>query len=452
MSSSSANPSLQVTISSKQILSISLPIALAIMVPQINFVINNIFLGALSSEALAIGGITGVFYLIFGVMGQGLNNGLQALISRRAGENRIDEIGILFSQGVIISFFLAAVGIVFTYFIAPTIFYAVLKDSHRATIVIEFLKIRIWGIPFLFIYQMRNALLVGTNQSKFLIIGTATEAIFNIFFDYSLIFGHFGCKAFGLNGAAYASIIAEAMGLLVIYLVIHFQKIGVRFKLFESFSLRWNYIQLIIVQSFPLIMQYMISIISWEFFYILIEHRGEQALAVSNAMRNIFGFFGSFTWAFAATTNTMVSNIIGQNKQDQVIVLINKIVRWSVGFAFIVCVLLNIFVRPFLSIYGQGEGFMQEGIPVVRVVSFALVLMSIATIWLNAVTGTGQSKINLAIEFIAIIIYLLYAYLTIEYFQLPITIGWVCEIIYWISLLVPSYVYIHSMRWKNKKI
>ena len=67
---------------------------------------------------------------------------------------------------------------------------------------------------------MRNALLVGTNQSKFLIIGTATEALFNIFFDYSLIFGHFGFTAMGLNGAAYASIIAEIMGLLVIYLVI----------------------------------------------------------------------------------------------------------------------------------------------------------------------------------------------------------------------------------------
>jgi Na+-driven multidrug efflux pump len=118
----------------------------------------------------------------------------------------------------------------------------------------------------------------------------------------------------------------------------------------------------------------------------------------------------------------------------------------------LVCLILNVFAEPFLSIYGQGEGFMQEGIPVLRVVSFALVLMSIATIWLNAVTGTGQSKINLAIEFLAIIIYIAYAYLTIEYYQLPITIGWVCEIIYWISLLVPSYLYIHSMRWKNKKI
>ncbi len=452
MSNLNTPPSLQVNVSSKQILAISLPIALAILVPQINFVINNIFLGALSSQALAIAGITGVYYLIFGVMGQGLNNGLQALISRRAGENRIDEIGVLFSQGVIISLFLSVIGIGFTFFVAPYLFHQLLHDKHIADTVIEFLKVRIWGIPFLFIYQMRNALLVGTNQSKFLIIGTATEAIFNIFFDYSLIFGHFGFKAMGLMGAAYASIIAEIMGLFIIYLVIHYQKIGQRFALFDKFTFRWEYIKLILVQSSPIMAQYMISIISWEFFYILIEHRGEQSLAVSNAMRNIFGFFGSFTWAFAATSNTMVSNIIGQNMQDKVIPLIVKIMKWSLGFALGVFVLLNVFARPFLSIYGQGEGFMQEGVPVLRVVSFALLFMSIATVWLNAVTGTGQSKINLGIEFVAIIIYIVYCYFTIEYFNLPITIGWMCEIIYWISLLIPSFLYIRSMRWKGKKI
>jgi putative MATE family efflux protein len=385
-------------------------------------------------------------------MGQGLNNGLQALISRRAGENRVDEIGVLFNQGVIISILLSVIAITFTYFIAPSIFHSVLHDTQRANNVIEFLKIRIWGIPFLFIYQMRNALLVGTNQSNFLIIGTATEAAFNIFFDYSFIFGHFGFTAMGLNGAAYASIISEVMGLFVIYLVIHYQKIGARFELFKNFEIKWDYIKLILVQSSPIMMQYMISIISWEIFYILIEHRGEQSLAVSNSMRNIFGFFGSFTWAFAATSNTMVSNIIGQNMQDKVIPLINKIAKWSFGFALCVCIILNVFAHQFLSIYGQGEGFMQEGIPVLRVVSIALLLMSIATIWLNGVTGTGQSKINLAIEFLAIIIYLIYAYLTIEYYQFPITIGWMCEIIYWLTLLIPSYLYIKSNRWKDKKI
>lgn len=452
MSQATATPSLQVNISSKQILAISIPIAMAILVPQFNFIINNIFLGALSKQALAIGGITGVYYLIFGVMGQGLNNGLQALISRRAGENRVDEIGILFSQGVMISIFLSVIGIGFTYFIAPTLFHALLHDTARANTIIEFLKIRIWGIPFLFIYQMRNALLVGTNQSKFLIIGTATEALFNIFFDYSLIFGHFGFTAMGLNGAAYASIIAEIIGLLVIYLVIHYQKIGARFDLFKKFELKLDYVKLILVQSSPLMMQYMISIISWEFFYILIEHRGEQSLAVSNAMRNIFGFFGCFTWAFAATTTTMVSNIIGQNLQDKVLELIYKIMRWSFGIAVLVAIVINVFAAEFLSIYGQGAGFLTEGIPVLRIVSIALLLMSVSTIWLSAVTGTGQSKVTLLIEFAAIVIYMIYNYLVLEYYQLPITYGWFSEVIYWLSLLTPSFFYIRTMRWRDKKI
>ncbi len=452
MSAENTTPSLQVNIDSKQILTISLPIALAILVPQLNFITNNIFLGALSSQALAIGGITGVYYLIFGVMGQGLNNGLQALISRRAGENRIDEIGIIFSQGVYLSVILSIIGISFTYLIAPSIFHYLLHDTERANLVIHFLKIRIWGLPFLFIYQMRNALLVGTNQSKFLIIGTATEAFVNIFFDYSFIFGHFGFAAMGLNGAAYASIIAEAMGLWVIYLVIHYQKIGARFSLFNSWSLQTDYIKLILKQSSPLMVQYMISIVSWEFFYILIEHKGEMALAVSNSMRNIFGFFGSFTWAFAATANTMVSNVIGQGKQDEVVKLIRKIMIWSLGFAAMVCLLLNVFATSFLSIYGQGPEFISEAIPVLRIVTIALLIMSASTIWLSAVTGTGQSNITLSIEFVAIIIYIIYVYTTLEYYNLPISIGWMSEIIYWISLLLPSYLYIRSNKWKNKKI
>ena len=234
--------------------------------------------------------------------------------------------------------------------------------------------------------------------------------------------------------------------------MIHYQKIGARFDLFTKFEIKLDYIKLILVQSSPLMMQYMISIISWEFFYILIEHRGEQSLAVSNAMRNIFGFFGCFTWAFAATATTMVSNIIGQNLQEKVVELIHKIMKWSFGFAVIAGILINVFAAQFLSIYGQGDDFLAEAIPVLRIVSFALLIMSASTVWLSAVTGTGQSKVTLMIEFIAIIIYVVYNYLVLEYYQLPITYGWFSEVIYWLSLLIPSYLYIRTMRWKGKKI
>ncbi|MEX6688020.1 MATE family efflux transporter [Danxiaibacter flavus] len=443
---------LQVNTSNRQILMIAMPIAVSILIPQINFITNNIFLSRLGEQTLGVAGITGVFYLVFAVIGQGLNNGLQALIARRAGENRVSEIGSLFNQGVRISLILAAMSILITYLIAPAIFRLSLHQKEHVDMAVHFLKIRIWGLPFLYIYQMRNALLVGINQSKYLVYGTLAETISNIVLDYGFIYGNFGLPIMGFNGAAIASIIAEATGLFVTFAVMHWKGVTGRIALFSNIKYNAANIKLILVQSSPLIMQYAISIVSWEFFYILIEHHGDRDLAISNTMRNIFGLFGCISWSFAATSNMMVSNIIGQGLQDKVIELIIKIMKLSVGFALIIFVLLNLKPDILLQVYGQNEDFIQAGIPVVRVVSLALVMQSVSTVWLNAVVGTGNSKRNLVTETIAIVVYCIYVYFTLEYFKLSIVIGWASEWLYWIVLFVPSFLYLKSNKWRDKKI
>jgi Na+-driven multidrug efflux pump len=155
----------------RQILGMALPISLALLVPQINFITNNIFLGRLGEQELASAGITGVYYLIFAVIGNGLNNGLQALIARRAGQNLHHEIGRLFFHGVWIALGISAIGIFLTYTLAPPVLRVAIENQEIASAVIEFLLIRIWGLPFLYLYVMRNALLVGTNQTRFLVWG-----------------------------------------------------------------------------------------------------------------------------------------------------------------------------------------------------------------------------------------------------------------------------------------
>ena len=436
----------------RQILKMALPISLAMLVPQINFITNNIFLGGLGERELAAAGITGVFYLIFAVVGNGLNNGLQSLIARRAGQNLPKEIGRLFYNGVWVALGIAAFGILVTNLFAPMVLRATIHDTQMADQVVNFLLIRIWGLPFLYLYVMRNALLVGTNQTKFLVWGTLAEAAVNIILDYGLIYGHLGLPHIGFNGAAYASIIAEATGLIVIYAVIRIKDIHKTFSFFEQTKIDLTTTKLILIQSAPLIVQYAISIMSWEYFYILIEHHGARALAISNTMRNIFGLFGIFCWAFASTTNTMVSNIIGQGRTEEVIPLINRIVKLSLSISAITFVVLNIVPELFLSFYGQGEEFINEAIPVVRIVSLALMMMSIGTIWLNAVTGTGNSQVNLLIELITIIVYCVYVYVVLEYWNLPITWGWGSEWVYWISMFSMAFVYMKSGKWKGKII
>src|SRR5215218_8148234 len=105
---------LQVDVSYNQVVKIAAPIALALFVPQLNLITNSIFLGHHSEKSLAIAAITGVYYLVFAGIGFGLNNGLQTLISRRAGENRPEEIGKIFGQGIVLSILLAGLGILLT--------------------------------------------------------------------------------------------------------------------------------------------------------------------------------------------------------------------------------------------------------------------------------------------------------------------------------------------------
>ncbi|HEY2727206.1 MAG TPA: MATE family efflux transporter [Parafilimonas sp.] len=443
---------LQVEISNKQILHIALPVALSILVPNINFVTNNIFLGHLSEQALAVAGITGIYYLVFGVIGFGLSSGLQSLMSRRAGENRIEEIGLLFLQAVRIAVAFAVVGILITWFIAPAILKYGLHSEQDIEMVMSFLRIRIWGLFFLYIYQMRNALLISINQSKYLIIGTLAETLANVFFDYAFIFGNFGFHALGFNGAAYASIIAEFTGLITIFSVIHFKGIGKQLHMFKSKTLNRNSIKLILKQSSPIMVQFALSTASWEFFYILIEHHGMQPLAISNIMRNMFGIFGCFAWSFASATNSMVSNVIGQQLQHRVKELVFKIMKIALIFSVSISILINLFTKLFLNAYGQSESFVLAAIPVARIISVALIFQSVSVVWLNAVVGVGNTRRNLITEIVAIIIYCLYVYLVMEYFNLSISIGWMSEWIYWTILLVPSFLYIRSNKWKNIKI
>lgn len=451
---------LRLDITNKQILSISLPISLSLLVPFLNFTANNYFISGLGEDFLGTAGITGVYFLVVAVVGNGLNNALQSLIARRAGENRVDEIGKLFAQGVRIAAVMAVAGIALTYFLTPLVFHAALQSQKVNANAIEFLQIRVWGLPFLYLFQMGNAFLVGTNNSRYLMIGTFIEAGANIFFDYGFIYGHFGLPELGFNGAAYASVLAEFMGMITVFGLIFVLKLHHRFNLFRHRAYSKQLTNLILNISAPLIGQFSISLITWLLFYILIERNGkiifpqepERALAISNVMRNIFSLTGIFIWAFASTTNAMVSNIIGQGRKEEVLKLIKRIVVLSVGATTVMFILFNIFATELLSFFQLSPEFVDAAIPPLRIVTVGMMFMSFSVVWLNAVTGTGNTKVNLLIEFVTITLYIIYVYLVLEVFHLNLMWAWASEILYWISIFTMAYLYIRSGKWKGKVI
>lgn len=435
-----------------EILRISFPVSLALIIPFLNLSINNYFLGQLGELELGTAGITGVYYLLIAMLGNGLHSAIQSIIARRVGEDHKDEISRTFGQGLIISLSFSIVFILLTLYITPVFFSIFIKDISVYHYSVNFIKIRVWGLPFLYLFQLCNGFFMGTTNTKFLIYGTLAQSGSNILMDYILIFGHSGMPAMGFNGAALASVISEIIGFATIYIVLIKNRFHTRFQLFKRFKIHFFTIRLIIGTSLPLMAQYAISLLSWLLFYMLIEHQGERALAISSLMRNIFAFTGIFIWALASTTNTMVSRMIGQKKQEGVIHLAHKIMILSLTFSVLLFLLLNLFPAYFLTIFGLSDAFVQNGIPVLRMVSFAIIFQSASVVWLNAVTGTGKTFINLLIEIIAIIFYGAYLYMVTEVYQLNLVWTWGSELIYWTVIITLSIIYVYSGRWKEKKM
>lgn len=450
MESIATNDDLKVKVTNKQILSIAMPITLAILIPQLNMLTNSIFLGDYSTEALGNAGITGVYYLIFAVAGHGLNNAMQSVFSRHAGSGNSEAFKTILAQGIRICLQLALIGILFTWFIAPFILQPVAAVNAYPQ-EISFLRIRIWGLPFLFLFQMGNAFLVASLNSKFLMIGFICEAMVNILLDYVLIKGRFGFPEMGFNGAAVASVIAEAIGFIVVFAVLYKTGLKKKYNLLKNFAYDKVISKAIIKVSAPLVAQYVISVTTWLVFFFLIEARGvELDKAISNVMRNVFGLAGVFVWAFASTSNVVVSNLMGQKREDKIILAINKIMLLSIGFCSVMVVLLNIFPEIFFSLFGKDDAFVTAGIPVARTVSLGMLFMSVANIWLNGVTGTGKTKVNLMIEIVAITVYLIYSWIFMKLHFISLAMAWSNEIVYWSTIFIMAFVFLKSGKWKTK--
>lgn len=442
--------SLKVDTSLKGIILLTLPISMAKLIPELNYLFNAAFLGHLGSKELALAGITGVYYLIFSAIGYGLNNALLSIMSRRAGEDSRNEIFSSLWHGVIIGLVLASLFSLITWsFVLPIMHWAGI-DPEGAEMAGSFLNIRIIGLFFLYSLQMQNAFLISIQKTRFLIIIAIVQSLSNLILDYGMIFGNFGFTKMGFNGAAYASIMSEVIGLVTVMSIIYLMNIRKNYGIVPDFSIYSAKLKLVFRQGFPLMSQLAISTGAWWIFFILVSRNYTyEEQAVSQTMRNLFGLGGVFSWAFGSSANTIISNLIGQGRQEEIFAIIKKMVIISVSGMSVLVIILNLFPNLFLGLFGQSGDFVNIGLGTLRIVSAAMIILCVGVIWLNAVVATGKTNIVFWIEFLGIISYLIYVWMVIEVMKLSLEVAWMSEWIYWIVLFLPSFLYLKYGNWRS---
>jgi putative MATE family efflux protein len=336
--------------------------------------------------------------------------------------------------------------------VSESVLSAMLSSPDVLEAALKYLDLRIYGIFFAVVSVMFRAFYVGTTNTKALSLNALVMALLNVFFDYTLIFGNWGFPAMGIAGAALASVIAEAsaVAFLIIYTccVVDLKKYG-----FKSLSLgNWRVIKNILNVSLSLMLQYFLALATWLFFFLAIERMGEQPLAISNIVRSIYMLLSIPVMALAATSSTLVSNIIGAGKHKEALPLIWKIARLSLGIVGSFVALIALFPRLILSIYTPDADLVTASLPSLYVVLAVLPIVAIGYIFFNSVSGTGNTRKALLIEVIALVIYVGYMWLVVVFLKAPLAVCWTTEIVYSGLIFLLSYLYLRYGKWAQRKI
>jgi len=438
--------------SNKNIFKITYPIFLTLIAQNVINVTNTAFLGRVGEVELGASAIAGVFYIAIYMVGFGFSQGAQILIGRRNGEENYLQIGPIFNNGLLFNFLLGALIFALSVSGAPHLMKLLVSSDHIYHASIEYLDWRIYGFFFAFLNVMFRGLYVGITQTKILTTSAIIMAVVNVIFDYLLIFGNFGFPKMGIAGAGISSVIAEAVTFVYMVIYTYLYTDIKKYGIFQLKKIEWKAIRQMLDLSIFIMFQYFISISTWFMFFIFIERMGERPLAVTNIGRSLYILLMIPGMALSTTVNTLVSNLIGADRKEEVLPFINRIVGISLILVVPLMVLTYAFPELFARIYTDNPSLIAACVPVMHVVSIAMVFCAVSNIIFNGVSGTGNTRTAFFIEFITLFFYLSYVYYTAIINPKSVAIVWYSEFVYWCIIGALGYWYLLKGNWRKREI
>ncbi len=436
----------------KEIWHVTYPIFLGLLAQNVINVTDTAFLGRVGEVALGASAMGGLLYICVYTIAFGFSVGSQILIARRNGEGNYRAVGPVMWQGSAFSLGMGACLLVLMYFAAePLIRLLITSDSiYEATY--EFFVWRIWGFLFAFVNVMFRGLYIGITRTKVLTLNAVVMALVNVVLDYGLVFGELGLPEMGVRGAALASVIAEASS-LVFFLLYTYYKVDLKkYGLNRFGQFDWTMVWRILRISCFTMVQYFLAMAIWFVFFMALERLGQRQLAIANIVRSVYVVLLIPVQALSTSANTLVSNLIGAGGVAGVLTLLHKIARMSF-LIMVVCVALCVaFPESILSVYTNEEALWHESVSALYVVCGAMLISSLANVYFNGISGTGNTQAALVLEVCVQVFYALYVVGVGMILQAPVDICFTTEVIYYILMLTFSLIYLKKAKWQNKKI
>jgi putative MATE family efflux protein len=369
--------------------------------------VDMMMVAALGSYAIgAVGLVTQPRFVMLAAF-MALSVGATAMVSRFKGARDQDNANTVLNQSLVMTLGITAALCLGMFFGGEALvrFLAgrnISEETIRGALV--YLRIQVYGFPALSLTFTINAVLRGVGNTRAAFYNNTASNLFNIFFNYCLIGGHFGFPALGVAGASLATVIGQCAALCMALWKVVGGREFVRLEFKKLFSVDVSIIGRILNIGVPALVEQLIMRAGMMFFTIIITSLGDRSYAAHMIAMSIQQLSFTTGMAFGAAATTLVGQSLGRLRSDLARLYVKMTQNLSYLVSALVALLLFFGGELIASLYsGDGE-LVHLAATMLKIIALVNPVSNARFVYTAALRGAGDSRFAAVITFVGVLV------------------------------------------------
>ena len=385
----------------KTALNIAIPIALQNLITFSVSMADTVMVGRLGEINLSAVAIANLLQFILMVLIFGVGGGASVMASQYYGKKDIDSIHKVMSIMYRLCIIITIIFILIAIFIPKQFIHIYTTDKEVMLQGAKYLKIL--SISYIF-YSLTNctiSILRSVKTVRISLVVYSISLIVNIFFNYVFIFGKFGIKPMGVQGAAIATVISRFSEFMttLIFIIYFEKKINLKFK--NLIKLDSKIIKVFTKTSTPIILNELFWAVGSSMISIIVGRLGRDVVA-GNSINNVTNQFATlFIFGLSSASSVIIGNTIGKGDYEKAKEYANTICILSFVMGILSGAII-LLLRPFIvNLYNVSDytKYIAKQIMISTAI-LAIFKSSSSNIMMGVLRGGGDNKFVFITEMI----------------------------------------------------
>ncbi len=393
----------------KLVLSMSLPAIFAMLIQALYNVVDSIFVSRISdvnNDGLTAISLAFPIQLIVIAVFVGLGVGMNSLISRRLGEKNHEGAVLVAENGVLIGLIVYVLVAVLGVILARPFFDLFTDNQVVVDYGVAYIRIIMIFSFGRIIAHSGNSILQGTGEMVKPMIAMLIGAILNMVLDPILIFGYFGLPAMGVEGAAIATVVAQIISMIYVWLHLLFGNNIIKLNL-RGFKPVKSVIKSILLIGVPIAIVQGLGSIMLTGFNLILSQFGDVAIDVMGVYFRLQSLV--FMPVFGLSTGTMpiIGFNYGAKNKKRLLDAVKFSTILSAGFMLLCLFVFQLFPTQLLNMYNPSDEMIKLGIPAFRTISYMFPIFGVSVLLNTAFQAFGKAHYSLITSVIRQLVVLL---------------------------------------------